>query len=169
MTTGTSDITLKSGYPIRADGSNRFFPLAGTRRGAFKGAIVPNDPIDNRREPRFETSNAITFSCLNKEAHYIGIARNISRSGMFFCSSRKLKPGTCLVILPLDCRATDLLWGNGDHGMMAESLCAIEGGPNRNLKHFINMVTGKVTRCENIESGDPLSYGIAVDYIRPTV
>ena len=41
------------------------------------GAIVPNHPIDNRREPRFETNNAITFSCLNKEAHYIGIPRNI--------------------------------------------------------------------------------------------
>ena len=49
--------------------------------------------------------------------------------------------------VPLDCRATDLLWGNGDHGTMAASLCAIEGGPNQNLKHFINMVTGKVTRC----------------------
>ena len=90
------------------------------------GAIVPNHPIDNRREPRFETNNAITFSCLNKEAHYIGIARNISRSGMFFRSSRKLKPGTCLVILPLDCRATDLLWGNGDHGTMA-AVMALDG------------------------------------------
>jgi hypothetical protein len=169
LTTHPSDIIIKNDYNIRADGSHRFIPFAWSRRSAFKGAIVPNDPIDNRREPRFETSNAITFSCLNKEAHYIGIARNISRSGMFFRSSRKLKPGTCIVILPLDCRATDLLWGNGDHGMMAASLCAIEGGPNQNLKHFINMVTGKVTRCEHLDTGDLPAYGIAVDYIRPTV
>jgi hypothetical protein len=31
------------------------------------------------------------------------------------------------------------------------------------------MVTGKVTRCKHLESGEKPAYGIAVDYIRPTV
>jgi hypothetical protein len=169
LTTGQSDIILKTVITFAWMDRTGLSPSPGQGRARIRGAIVPNDPNDNRREPRFETRNAITFSCLNKDAHYIGIAHNISRSGMFFRSGRKLKPGTCIVILPLDCRATDLLWGDGDHGMMAASLCAIEGGPNQNLKHFINMVTGKVTRCENLESGDQSAYGIAVDYIRPTV
>lgn len=129
---------------------------------------MPSEQDQKRRAPRFETENAITYSHLNKEEHYIGIARNISRSGMFFLSSRYLKPRTNIVILPLNCRATDLLWGEGEQGALAESLCAITDRPEESLKHFGAMVTARVTRCEPREGGGKLQYGIAVDYIRPT-
>ena len=55
--------------------------------------MVSTEGNDNRRDPRIDASNAITFSQLNKEETYVGIAQDFSRSGMFFRSSRELKPG----------------------------------------------------------------------------
>lgn len=132
---------------------------------------MSNDSIERRREPRHSTGHAITFCHINKDEHFIGIARNISRSGMFFHTSRKLKPGSCVVILPLDCHATDLLWGDGEHGRVAESYCAVKGRTDEDLRHFVNMVTAQVTRCEprQAEGGEKLRYAVAVDYLRPTI
>jgi len=124
---------------------------------------------DNRRDPRIDASNAITFSHLNKEEHYVGIAQDFSRSGMFFHSSRKLKPGTCIVILPLNCHSTDLLWGDGECETVAASICATTDASGRKCKNFINMVTAQVTRCEFLDDAESLRYGVAVDYIRPTI
>lgn len=144
--------------------------LVGKAGRCSKGAaIVATEHNEKRKEPRYDTSNAVTFSHVNKEEHYIGIARNISRSGMFFLCSRRLKPKTNIVILPLACHATDLLWGDGEHGMVAESICAIDDRPKENLKHFITMVTARVTRCESLGGVGNFEYGIAVDYIRPMV
>ena len=124
---------------------------------------------DNRRDPRTDAGNAITFSQLNREEHYVGVAQDFSRSGMFFRSSRELKPGTCIVILPLNCHSTDLLWGDGECGSVAASICAAADAPGQRSKNFINMVTAQVIRCEFLEDDQALRYGIAVDYIRPTI
>lgn len=130
---------------------------------------MPTAYTENRREPRYATRHAITYCHINKEEHYIGIARNVSRSGMFFHTSRKIKPGNCIVILPLDCHAPDLLWGDGEHGEIAESYCAVENRTDEDIRHFVNMVTAQVTRCESIQNEGKLRFGIAVDYLRPTV
>ena len=124
---------------------------------------------DNRRDPRIDARNAITLSHLNKEEHYVGIAQHFSRSGMFFHSSRKLKPGTCIVILPLNCHSTDLLWGDGECETVVASICATTDASGRKCKNFINMVTAQVTRCEFLDDAESLRYGVAVDYIRPTI
>jgi len=131
--------------------------------------MVSTEGNDNRRDPRIDANNAITFSQINKREHYVGVAQDFSRSGMFFRSSRKLKPGTCIVILPLNCQSTDLLWGDGECGTVAAAICAIPNAPDQKSKSFINMVTAQVTRCEFLEDAQSLRYGIAVDYIRPTI
>ena len=131
--------------------------------------MVSSEDNDNRRDPRTDASNAITFSQINKREHYVGVAQDFSRSGMFFRSSRKLKPGTCIVILPLNCNSTDLLWGDGEGGTVAATICAATDVPGQECKNFINMVTAQVTRCESLDDDQSMRYGIAVDYIRPTV
>jgi hypothetical protein len=131
--------------------------------------MVSTEGNDNRRDPRIDARNAITFSQLNKEEHYVGIAQDFSRSGMFFRSSKELKPGTCIVILPLYCHSTDLLWGDGECETVATSFCATTDTPGRKRKNFINMVTAQVTRCEFLDDAESLRYGVAVDYIRPTI
>jgi hypothetical protein len=131
--------------------------------------MVSTEGNDNRRDPRIDARNAITFSQLNKEEHYVGIAQDFSRSGMFFRSSKALKPGTCIVILPLHCHSTDLLWGDGECETVATSICTTTDAPGRKRKNFINMVTAQVTRCEFLDDAESLRYGVAVDYIRPTI
>lgn len=130
---------------------------------------MTTDAPERRRDPRFETRNAVTFSHLNKEEHYIGLARNISRSGMYFRSSRELKSGSCIVILPLDCRATDLLWGDGEQGQAAEAFCALDNPSEDHHRFFVHMVTAQVVRCDLLDVNDKLRFGVAVDYLRPTV
>ena len=131
---------------------------------------MTNEMSDKRREPRFTTNNAITFSQLNKNENYIGIVRNFSRSGMFFFSTRKLSPGSCIVILPLACGAAAPLWGDGECDVVADFACATENRPeDHQLANFISMVTARVTRCESLEKANRLRFGVAVDYIRPTI
>lgn len=130
---------------------------------------MSNEISESRREDRRGADHAITFSLLNRRERYIGVARNISRSGMMFHSSRKLKPGTCIVILPLNCPATDHLWGDGECDSLAASMCSGEGGPGRDRQYFLNMVTAQVTRCESLETTDRLRFTVAVDYLRPAV
>jgi hypothetical protein len=140
------------------------------RGKALGGAILTNEMSDKRREPRYATHNPITFSQLNKSENYIGIVRNFSRSGMFFRSTRKLNPGSCIVIIPLVCGGADLLWGNGESDVVADSVCATDDRPeDPHAASFINMVTARVTRCESIGDAGRLRYGVAVDYIRPMI
>ena len=124
---------------------------------------------DKRRDNRYDTNSAITFSQLNRSEKYVGIVRNYSRNGMFFFSIRKLKTGSCIVINPLVCDSTDPLWGNGESGAVADSVCAVENRPNAQAASFINMVTARVTRCEFQENAGRLRYGVAVNYIRPSI
>jgi len=131
--------------------------------------MVSTEGNDNRRDPRIDASNAITFSQLNKQETYVGVAQDFSRSGMFFRSSRELKPGACIVILPLNCHSTDLLWGDGECGNVVASLCATSDAPGHIDNTFINLVTAQVKRCEVLDDAKTLRYGIAVDYIRPTI
>ena len=131
--------------------------------------MVSTEGNDNRRDPRIDARNAITFSQLNKEEHYVGIAQDFSRSGMFFRSSKELKPGTCIIILPLYCHSTDLLWGDGECETVATSICTTNDALGQKRKNFINMVTAQVTRCEFLDDAESLRYGVAVDYLRPTV
>ena len=133
---------------------------------------MTNEQDDKRREPRYDTNNAITFSQLNKSENYIGLVRNFSRSGMFFFSTRRLNPGSCIVILPLVCGGADLLWGDGECDAVADYVCVTDNDPEAShAADFINMVTARVTRCESVEDTGPirLRYGVAVDYIRPMI
>jgi hypothetical protein len=136
---------------------------------AMEASTVLTENSDNRREPRQAANSAITFSQLNKKENYIGIAKNFSRSGMFFFSTRKLNPGTCIVILPLVCQSNDLLWGDGECGAVATSICSAAERQNQNMQNFVNMVTAKVTRCEFMKDAEKLRYAVAVDYLRPTI
>ena len=130
---------------------------------------MSNDIRESRREDRRGAHHAITFSLLNRRERYIGVTRNISRSGMLFHSSRKLKPGTCIVILPLQCPAADHFWGDGECGTLAVRICSGVGETVSDRQHFINMVTAQVTRCESLGTKEPLRFKVAVDYLRPAV
>ena len=131
--------------------------------------MVSSERHENRRDPRTNAYQAISFSQLNKTENYVGLAQDFSRSGMFFRSSRELKSGTCIVILPLDCHSSHYLWGDGVCQKVAAAICAATDRSGPECKNFINMVTAKVTRCEVWDETEMLPYGIAVDYIRPTV
>jgi hypothetical protein len=124
---------------------------------------------DRRREPRYNANNAIRFSQLNRSENYIGIVHNLSRSGMFFLSTRKLNPGSCIVILPYVCKGADPLWGDGECSAVADSVCAVEVPQVGNAANISNMVTARVTRCESWEKAGRLRYGVAVDYLRPSI
>ena len=130
---------------------------------------MSKEKIDRRREPRYNSNNAIRFSQLNRNTSYIGIVHNYSRSGMFFLSTRKLNPGSCIVILPHVCDGADPLWGDGECSAVADSVCAVEDRQEVRAASFINMVTARVTRCESNEDAGGLRYLVAVDYIRPSI
>jgi hypothetical protein len=136
---------------------------------APEDASVPNESRDKRRDLRYEANNAITFSHLNKNENYIGIVRNFSRNGMAFTTTREINPGSCIVIIPLVCGAADPLWGDGECGAVADSVCATENRPDPPSEGFINMVTAKVVRCESFKASDKLRYSVAVSYLRPAV
>ena len=118
--------------------------------------------IKRRRHVRCQSDIAITFSLFNKTKQNQGIARNVSRSGIYFETTRKLSPGMLLVIrnnavatASRTTSATDAILSNID---MPE-LC-------REMK---NQVVGEVKRCLKIMEGAKPRYGVAVSYLSPAV
>ncbi len=124
---------------------------------------------EKRAELRFHIENGIAYGFLNKAEQYVGIAKDVSRDGMFFLSSRQLKPGSILRIQPLDCQAATPPWQNRRGRRLADALCADPASSASSRKFFANMVTAEVKRCQIVDETTTWRYGIGVNFLRPTV
>ena len=124
---------------------------------------------EKRADLRFHSENGIAYSYFNKAEQYVGIAKDVSRDGMFFLSSRQLKPGTVVCIQPLDCKTAALPWKYGRSHRLANDLCTATSSSASTRKFFANMVTAEVKRCQVVEETTTWRYGVGVNFLRPTV
>jgi hypothetical protein len=128
-----------------------------------------DDPNEKRSQQRFNRANAIAYAFVNNLEHYVGLARDVSRDGMFFLTCRQLKPGTIVRIQPLDCQAPPILWGDGRCCRLAAAICEDPAPDATSRKDFANMVTAQVRRCEEVDENTPWRYGVGVSFMRPSV
>lgn len=124
---------------------------------------------EKRLDLRFHSENGIAYSFFNKAEQYVGIAKDVSRDGMFFLSRRQLKPGAVVCIQPLDCKTATLSWKNGRDRRLVNDLCTAASSSASTRKFFAHMVTAEVKRCQVVDETTTLRYGVGVNFLRPTV
>jgi hypothetical protein len=126
--------------------------------------------IDEKRaDLRFHSENGIAYSFFNKAEQYAGIAKDVSRDGMYFLSRRHLKPGTVVCIQPLECKSATLYWENGHDRHLANDLCTATSSSASTRKFFAHIVTAEVKRCQVVDETTTWRYGVGVNFLRPTV
>jgi hypothetical protein len=125
--------------------------------------LKPHDP-DNRRHPRCAGDTPIVYSFLNRTERYAGMARNLSRSGMYFEGNRALPPGAFVVIQP----SVRLRPEPPDAGPRPEAPVPGVGWGARRCPEPLALVMAEVKRCLRL-GGGPLRFGIGVQYTSPAV
>ena len=118
--------------------------------------------LRQRRHARCHSDIAITFSLFNKTKPNDGIARNISRSGIYFETTRKLSPGMLVVI------RNKGTWIS-DHDSLKDGVILPQNAASKSCRDLKNLVVGEVKRCLTIEEGIKPRYGVAVCYLSPAV
>lgn len=120
-------------------------------------------PKDLRRHPRCEEATGMIFTLLNETEEHIAIAKNYSRSGMFFESDRDLRIGTSVVLRPLDCGTES----DGDSGLPRPYYCAGKAVPTEACRELRIHTVAKVNRSTNLGSRNGIPrYGIAVEFLQ---
>lgn len=117
---------------------------------------------ERRRHPRCEEITGMTYTRLNATEDHTVIAKNYSRSGMYFESETDLPPGADIVLRPLDCEGP----GQSAADMPKPYFCSgtvPASGPCLELR-FHTIAT--VRRSVALESPDSAKrYGIAVNFV----
>ena len=127
------------------------------------------NPDEKRVDLRFHSEIGIAYSFFNKAEKYVGMAKDVSRDGMFFMSRHQLKPGTVVCIQPLDCKTATPPWKNGCDRLLGNDLCTVAASSASTRKFFAHMVTAEVKRCHPVDETPTWRYGVGVNFLRPTV
>ena len=126
--------------------------------------------IDEKRaDLRFHSENGIAYSFFNREEQYAGIAKDVSRDGMFFLSRQQIKPGTVVCIKPLECKSATSSWEKGYDRHLVNDLCTASPSSASTRKFFAHIVTAEVKRCQVVDETTKWRYGVGVNFLRPTV
>lgn len=114
-----------------------------------------------RRHPRCEETTVMICTLLNETEGRTVIAKNYSRSGMFFESDQDLHIGTSVVLRPSDCGTES----EGDSGLPRPYYCAGKPTPAEACQELRFHTVAKVNRSMNLGTPDGRPcYGIAVDF-----
>jgi hypothetical protein len=104
----------------------------------------------------------MTYSLFNKTEQREAIARNVSRSGIYFETSRLLSPGLVIVI-----RNKGAMISEGTE--QTRYFIHPTDANSETCKELKTQVVGEVKRCEKLEEGPKRQYGVAVQYVSPSV
>lgn len=99
---------------------------------------------------------------VNKRQQNEAVARNYSRSGIYFETADSLSPGTLIVIRSKGYGFSGATEADGDVNIADDAEAAA-------CKELKMQVVGEVKRCVEIEQDFETRYGIAVRYVSPAV
>jgi hypothetical protein len=119
---------------------------------------------ENRRHFRCAGESPIIYSYLNRTERYAGLARNLSRSGMYFEGTKALPPGAFVVIQPSVRVQPGVPAPSPESGHPVPAL----GLGARCCPEHKALVMAQVKRCLRLE-GEPFRFGIGVQYTSPAV
>ena len=115
-----------------------------------------------RRHHRCTRDVDVTYAIINKRQQSGAVARNYSRSGMYFETNASLSPGTLIVVRSKGYEFSDAIEAEDDSDITEDADAAA-------CQELKNQVVGEVKRCVKIEANFETRYGIAVCYVSPAV
>jgi hypothetical protein len=118
---------------------------------------------EKRNHPRCQTDTAIYFSYFNREEKHAALARNYCHSGMYFETDHALQAGVIVLIRSEPCHE------NMSADKPAAIYCSARMPVDTACRQLKNLVTAQVKRCSRISGDRTYQYGVAVEYVRPSV
>lgn len=141
-------------------------PVAATGRIQTPAMI---EPKERRRHPRCNLHRKIVFSHGSQEQIHRGLAKNHSRSSLYFESAVAMVPGTLLFIRTaggVESKARDT--GRSASRPLSEKRLAGKQPPAA-CSEGKTVVVGQVRRCVEIPGSEKALYGTGVAYVSPAV
>lgn len=125
---------------------------------------------ERRKHNRCDQDTAIFYSFVNQTEQRTGLARNYSRSGMYFESDTPLLPGASIVIRATDCRVGDKD-ERPSKGIPEAYYCktADSSSLDNTCAEIKTHVLAEVKRCERLKNQNSGRYGVGVHYISPAI
>jgi hypothetical protein len=116
---------------------------------------------DRRQHPRCVRTIPVRYAFLNQSEEYSGTARNYSRFGMYFETTKHLEIGTMLTIRPQPQRpgGQTPVAGGGEEP-------PIEASPCDELKY---LVVAQIKHRTELQENGSLHYGVGVHFVGPAV
>ena len=123
-----------------------------------RGVLFEMGKKERRRNKRCNEDTGIGYSFFNHTKQHAAVARNYSRSGMYFESDRPLPPGTTIVIRTLDCETADNRYGSSFERGPAAYYCKDAQLPSEACQDLKTLVVAEVKRCENCKDLNRMHY-----------
>ena len=124
---------------------------------------------ERRKNKRCNQDTGIAYSFLNQTEQHAALARNYSKSGMYFESNRPLIPGTTIVVRTIGCNpAYESHAGNSEQAP-EPYYCKDSQLRSEACQEIKTLAVAQVRYCENFKDLDNEQYGIGVHYISPAV
>lgn len=124
---------------------------------------------ERRRNKRCNEDTGVVYSFFNHTEQHAAVARNYSKSGMYFETDRPLPPGTAIVIRTRECDDVDHPDGSRPERAAAAYYCKAAQLLPAACRELNTLVVAEVKRCEDCSDLDRERYGIGVQYMRPAV
>jgi len=124
---------------------------------------------ERRKNKRCDQDTGIAYSFFNQTAQHAAVARNYSRSGMYFESVRPLTPGATIVIRTIGCNTAHDSSASRIERVPEPYYCKDSTPKSEICQEIKTHVVAEVKRCENCKDLNREHYGIGVHYMSPAV
>ena len=118
---------------------------------------------EKRSHPRCHRDTTINFSYFNRVEKYSALARNYCHSGMYFETDRALATGVIILIRPEPCPE------NMPDNKSAPIYCTSRAADSAACQELKTLVTAQVKRCDKLSAESTYRYGVAVEYVGPSL
>jgi hypothetical protein len=124
--------------------------------------------LEHRKTKRYVQDAQIAFFFLNRTEEHSAVARNFSRSGMYFETDRPLAVRTLIGIHAKGCGPAHPSDGAEDRRSASSQTPGDLLPEERGCIHLKSLVVAEVKRCE-LTHGGAGRYGIGVHFVSPAV
>lgn len=161
--------TVAAAFSIAGDGTPNSEILVDLKIPSIhSGRVTFMQTLEQRKTKRYVQDARIVFFFLNRAEENRALARNFSRSGMYFEAARPLAAKTLIGIRTIECVPANPAGGSEEQERASEQTGSGVPPDERGCINLKSLVVAEVKRCEPTHGG-AARYGIGVHFVSPAV